>query len=85
MYPEMIEHAKEDGNKKALRSFEFANDVEKVHEKLYIAALMAAKGGKDLIEKTVSVCPVCGMTFEGDAPDVCPICNAKKETFILIE
>ena len=85
MYPEMIEHAKEDGNKKALLSFEYANEVEKVHEKLYIAAMLAAKGGSDMMEKEMWVCPVCGMTFDGEAPDVCPICNAKKETFILIE
>jgi rubrerythrin len=86
MYPEMIEHAKEDNNKKALRSFEYANEVEKIHEKLYIAAIFAAKGGKDLIEKDVYVCPICGMTIEGpDIPDFCPICNAKKDTFILIE
>ena len=85
MYPEMIKHAKEDGNKKALRSFEYANEVEKIHEKLYISALFSSKGGSDMMEKQIWVCPVCGMTMEGDAPDVCPICNAKKDTFILIE
>jgi len=31
MYPDMIEEAKEEGNKTAERSFVFANEVEKVH------------------------------------------------------
>jgi rubrerythrin len=27
------------------------------------------------------VCQVCGFIAEGEPPDQCPICNAKKETF----
>lgn len=87
MYPEMLEHAKEDGNKKAEQSFSFANEVEKIHHKLYNDALVAAEKGEDLPEKKMAVCPVCGFTveYEGEIPDDCPICGAKKETFILIE
>ena len=81
----MIEHAKGDGNKKALVSFNYANEVEKIHHKLYKDALAAAEKGEDLPEKEMSVCPVCGFTVEGEIPDVCPICGAKGDTFILIE
>ena len=35
MYPEMIEAAKPKANKTAERSFNFANEVEKVHARLY--------------------------------------------------
>ena len=35
MYPAMIEAAKAEGNKEAERSFHFANEVEKVHARLY--------------------------------------------------
>ena len=59
MYPEMIKHAEEDDNKKALRSFKYANEVEKIHHKLYSAALEATESGKDLPEKKMYVCPVC--------------------------
>jgi rubrerythrin len=27
------------------------------------------------------VCQVCGMTVEGEAPDECPVCKAKKQAF----
>ncbi len=35
MYPAMIEAAKAEGNKDALRTFKWANAVEEVHAKLY--------------------------------------------------
>jgi len=84
MYPEFLEAAKKDGNKQAERSFNYANEVEKIHHKLYTAAAAAAEKGKDLEKKEIHVCPVCGMTMEGDAPDECPVCKAKKSTFIKI-
>jgi len=39
MYPAMIEDAKAEDNKGALRSFTYANDVEKIHAALYQKAL----------------------------------------------
>jgi rubrerythrin len=50
MYPGMIAAAKDAGNKEAERSFNFANEVEKVHHALYEKALedpgrKAAGGG----------------------------------------
>jgi rubrerythrin len=84
MYPEFIEQAKKDGNKAALMSFDNANKVEKIHHGLYEKALKAVESKKDLEKKEMSVCPVCGMTFEGEAPDECPICKAKKASFIKI-
>jgi rubrerythrin len=35
MYPGMIEAAKAEGNKEAERTFNYANEVEKIHAKLY--------------------------------------------------
>ena len=77
--------AKKEGHKKAEISFNWANQVEVVHHKLYTSALEAAENGKDLPVKDVYVCQVCGMTVEGEAPDTCPVCNAKKEKFKKIE
>ena len=31
------------------------------------------------------VCEVCGHTAEGEAPDICPVCGAKKEKFTKID
>ena len=39
MYPAMIEAAKAEDNKEALRSFDYANAVEEFHHKLYEGAM----------------------------------------------
>uniref|UniRef100_A0A7V4G659 Rubrerythrin family protein n=1 Tax=Desulfobacca acetoxidans TaxID=60893 RepID=A0A7V4G659_9BACT len=82
MYPGMIAAAKAAGNKEAQRSFEFANEVEKVHAALYEKAL-ATLEEKKLVD--IYVCPVCGYTCEETVPDNCPVCNAKGKTFKKID
>ncbi len=82
MYPQMIKDAEEEGNKGALRSFKFANDVEKVHANLYKKALDNLGNNEDA---DYFVCDICGYTAEGEAPDKCPVCSAKKELFNKIE
>ena len=79
MYPRMIEQAQAEGNAKALRSFNLANEVEKVHARLYKAALDSL--GEKSAEADYFVCQVCGYTVEGEAPDECPVCKAKKQAF----
>jgi rubrerythrin len=82
MYPKMIEDAKAEGNSQALRSFEFANAVEKIHAQLY------QKMFDNLDKQTmvdVYICPVCGMTVEGEPPDKCPVCGALKKFFERID
>ena len=82
MYPPMIETAKKEGHKQGERSTHYALETEKVHEKMYNAALEAVKAGKDVDKVNYYICPVCGYIFEGDdLPDSCPICKAKKESF----
>lgn len=78
MYPAFIESAKAEGNAGALRSFTYANEVEKVHAALYKKALEAL-GNNAVVD--YSVCQVCGHTVEGEAPDECPICKSKKQAF----
>jgi len=85
MYPEFIEDAKTDGNESAERSFNYANDVEKVHHKLFKKALELLENGKDLEDKPMYVCAVCGYTHEGDPPDTCPVCNSPKKVFNKID
>ena len=84
MYPQFIEDAKDDGNKGADMSFNFALAAEKIHHQLYEEALKAVEEGKDREAKDVYVCSVCGMTFEGEAPYKCPVCNAPKEKINII-
>lgn len=82
MYPKMIEEAKEEGNKKAERTFSYASQVEEVHAKLYHKAL--EKMG-DLPEADCHVCSVCGYTAEGEAPEKCPVCGSPKKLFMKID
>ena len=82
MYPPMIETAKAENHKQAALSFTYANEVEKVHAGLYKKA--AEKMG-DLEETDIHVCSVCGYTVEGDAPDECPLCKAKKKAFMKVD
>jgi rubrerythrin len=84
MYPQMIEDAKAEGNKKALQSFNYANKVEAIHADLYKKALEAVKTKKDLPKAEMYVCPVCGNTFEGEGPDKCPICATPKAKYMKI-
>jgi rubrerythrin len=82
MYPRMIEEAKKDGNSGALRSFTYANEVEKAHAALYQKAIETIDKGGDA---EYWVCPVCGMTWEGEPPDACPICATKRPAFKKID
>lgn len=82
MYPQMIEDAKAEGNDSALRSFNFANEVEKIHAELYKKALENFGKNPDV---DYYVCQVCGNTVENEAPEECPICKAKKQAFKKID
>jgi rubrerythrin len=85
MYPEFIAEAKKEENKQAEMSFEFAEKVEQIHAALYQKALDAMKNKKEHVKADYYVCPVCGNTFEGSAPDKCPICATPKAKFMKIE
>ena len=83
MYPEMIEHAKAEGNDKALRSFELANTVEKTHAELYDGLLGTL--GSEQGDFSYYVCPVCGHTVGKGAPDICPVCGTAGAAFKKID
>jgi rubrerythrin len=85
MYPEYIEDSKKENEGQATWSFDIANQVEKVHAELYNKAMDAVKAGNDLPETTFYVCRVCGNTVENDPPEICPVCNAKKSAFYIVE
>jgi len=78
MYPRMIEDAKAENNSCALRTFTYANEVEKVHAELYQKALENLGSNPEV---DYHICQVCGYTAEGEAPDECPVCKAKKKAF----
>ncbi len=83
MYPEMIEAAKAEANKAAERSFNYANEVEKLHAQLYQNLLNSLGSSKE--NYSYFVCPVCGNTVEKEAPETCPICGTPGSRFKKID
>ncbi len=82
MYPAMIAHATAEDQSDALLSFEYAIAAERQHAELYAEAIKRLSKTTPL--KPYYVCPVCGGTFRGAAPDPCPICATPTEKFKLI-
>jgi rubrerythrin len=85
MYPNMIATAREERNDRAERTFNWANKVEMIHHKLYDKMFQEVKAGQTQKDTVYYVCPVCGNTVEGSAPDKCPICGAPGSKFKKIE
>lgn len=85
MYPGFVDEAKAEGNKPAEISFRNALEVEEIHHGLYQQALDAVQAGNDLDTAAIHVCPVCGNTVIGDAPDKCGVCGVPGEKFFEVK
>ncbi len=82
MYPEMIKTAEAEGDKNAVRTFTYANEVEKIHADLYHKAIYNLS---DQEMTDYYVCSVCGYTCENEPPDSCPVCKAKAKAFAKVD
>ena len=80
MYPKYIDGAKQEGNKRAVWSFDVANKVEKIHAELFSKAIKSLEK-KELSDTDYYVCKVCGNTVEASALERCSICGAPKKQF----
>lgn len=85
MYPYFIEKAGEEKNERAKRTFNWANEVEKVHHGYFEAALAAVEESKQPADATYYVCQVCGNTVTGEPPEKCPVCGAPARAFQKME
>lgn len=85
MYPPFIDKAVEEENERAQKSFEYANAVEEIHYNMFQEILKAVKAKQPLKDEPYFVCPVCGNTVAGSAPDKCPICATAGRAFKKIE
>ncbi len=77
MYPPFLQEAKDEGAIPAEFSFKYALAVEEIHHALYEEAIEAVKANKDLPDRKVYVCGVCGNTVYDNAPEICPVCNTR--------
>jgi rubrerythrin len=78
IYPEFIRAAEAEENTAARMSFSHARDAESFHAKLYKNAI------DHMIEEretSYHVCTVCGYVADGNPPDECPVCGAKRDKF----
>jgi rubrerythrin len=75
MYPPFVAEARAEGNRRAEMSLIHANEVEKTHHRLYREALASLERSDRMPEGPYYVCPVCGETVFGKAPDACAICR----------
>ena len=82
MYPQMMEEAGSEGFDSALRSFDLANTVAKVHADLYRAALENFGSNRDV---DYYVCKVCGNTHEGEPDGPCSVCQAGPIAFFKVD
>lgn len=80
MYPRMIADAQDEESSQALRSFNYANEVEKVHAALYQQALDTLGTATEPYD--YYLCPVCGHTVAREVPEKCDICGAKGSVFV---
>jgi len=85
MYPDFVKTAEAEQDTGAITSFKHAMAVEQTHHRLYTEAIAAAKAKKDLPAAPIFVCPYCGHTEVGGAPDTCPVCGAKRDRFFEVK
>ncbi len=81
MYPAYNKVAELQGENGAVRSTHYALEAEKIHAEMYKSAKVEADAGKDVAIGKVYICPVCGYTVEGEAPEKCPVCSAPRDKF----
>ncbi|UCH64154.1 MAG: rubrerythrin family protein [Fidelibacterota bacterium] len=81
MYPAFDAVAHLQVEKGAVRSIHYALEAEKIHEAMYTEAGESIAAGKDIRSAAVYICPVCGHTVIGEAPDKCPICSLPKDKY----
>jgi rubrerythrin len=81
MYPAYDAVAKLQGNESARTSIRYALKAEMDHQGIYDSTLKGVEGKKDLGSEAVRVCPICGHTVIGDAPDECPQCGTAGSYF----
>jgi len=83
MYPEFLAAGRAEGNKAALRTFNFALEAEAGHAELYADALNNLERMKGSSVQ-LYVCPVCGRTEVMLDGAKCPVCFTKNEEFIAV-
>ncbi len=83
MYPAYLEVARAQKEYGAEITFLYALEAEKTHIDFFKKAKKEVDLGRDVELGQIGICEICGYTIEGDLPEECPICKAKKDKFKL--
>jgi rubrerythrin len=82
MYPAYAAIAKLQECAEAGTSIRYAVTAERDHQAIYDSTAKGLGAGNDLGAEAVRVCPICGHTVIGDAPDECPVCGTAGQYFV---
>ena len=80
MYPEFLKLAREEKNKDAIKTFNYAKAAEAEHAEFYKNALDKMSEWKEG-QKDFYVCPVCGKTVLKTDFEKCSVCFTEKAKF----
>ena len=85
MYPDFIKAASEGNVNLATISFNYAYKTEMKHKELYKDALSKLNEKQESsLASNYYVCPTCGNTYAGDAPNRCGISMTSRDRFLEI-
>jgi len=84
MYPEFIAAARAEGNKEALKAFNYAKTAETEHARMYTEDLnkLASLKGKT---QSYWVCTICGYTTPKIDFEKCPSCFNPKDKYVEVK
>jgi rubrerythrin len=81
MYKKFEKNASSEGESVPELSFSLAREAEKVHANLFSEYLKKIKKGKEIQEKKIFVCSICGNVEFMEVPDQCPVCDHSKQFY----
>lgn len=84
MYPNFIKDAETEKVQGALVSYNYAQDAEKGHAKIYADAL-ASIGNPTTLASIYFVCPKCGNTYANTPSEVCELCQTSANDFVVFK
>lgn len=81
MYKQFEKNADNMGEITVRLSFSLAREAESIHAKLFKKYRKRLKKGKEIKQRKIFVCQICGNVEFDEAPDTCPVCDHDKQFF----
>ena len=85
IYPKFIKEAEAETMQDAIVAFNYAQEAEKGHARIYSDVLTQLTTTPEAIASIYYVCQVCGNTYAGTPSAQCELCQTPSEQFIVFE